>query len=259
MAEITISLGHGLRGMLPSISGTVGLLSLWENGLEGHLPDLHMNHTSTILLYGNVFSCKLPRHYGVKLVSISPSNASLSLVGNHFAQPRCVPMWIMPTEQPTGMFCTSYRQGTRFIMLLFCGGCCFLLAASQVKKKALPMAEDIACARSAWYQTCQQQNCLVLASCMLLPFYSNAALLVCTVVADHLRFHVVGMRAPLELHAVAFLHLWFYLSAARFLNRHVTQDSMRLTHPRHHGSSRVYSLWIVVCVLTSVGPRKIQH
>eukprot|EP00971_Amphidinium_carterae_P238344 4731674-Amphidinium_carterae.1 len=38
MAEITISLGHGLRGMLPSISGTVGLLSLWENGLEGHLP-----------------------------------------------------------------------------------------------------------------------------------------------------------------------------------------------------------------------------
>eukprot|EP00971_Amphidinium_carterae_P306418 6089263-Amphidinium_carterae.1 len=38
MADITISLGHGLRGLLPSISGTVGLLSLWENGLEGHLP-----------------------------------------------------------------------------------------------------------------------------------------------------------------------------------------------------------------------------
>eukprot|EP00971_Amphidinium_carterae_P056678 1120463-Amphidinium_carterae.1 len=32
-----ISIGHGLRGSLPSISGTVGLLRLWENGLEGHL------------------------------------------------------------------------------------------------------------------------------------------------------------------------------------------------------------------------------
>eukprot|EP00971_Amphidinium_carterae_P343738 6483681-Amphidinium_carterae.1 len=86
MADITISLGHGLRGLVPSISGTVGLLSLWENGLQGQLPDLHMNDTSTLLLYSNAFSCKLPRHYGVK-----PSNASLSLIGNHFAQPRCVP------------------------------------------------------------------------------------------------------------------------------------------------------------------------
>eukprot|EP00971_Amphidinium_carterae_P260544 5169208-Amphidinium_carterae.1 len=33
MADITISFGHGLRGLLPSISGTVGLLSLWENRL----------------------------------------------------------------------------------------------------------------------------------------------------------------------------------------------------------------------------------
>eukprot|EP00971_Amphidinium_carterae_P106931 2117861-Amphidinium_carterae.1 len=35
MAEITMSFGHGLRGLLPSIPGTVGLLSLWENGLKG--------------------------------------------------------------------------------------------------------------------------------------------------------------------------------------------------------------------------------
>eukprot|EP00971_Amphidinium_carterae_P230647 4577373-Amphidinium_carterae.1 len=87
MADITISLGHGLRGWLPSISGTVGLLSVWENGLEGHLPDLHMNDTSTLLVYGNELSCKLPLHYGVKLTS----NASLSLIGNQFAQPRRVP------------------------------------------------------------------------------------------------------------------------------------------------------------------------
>eukprot|EP00971_Amphidinium_carterae_P193885 3847021-Amphidinium_carterae.1 len=101
MADITMSFGHGLRGLLPSIPGTVRLLSLGENGLEGHLPELHMNQTSTLMVYGNDFSCKLPRHYGVTLTS----PASLSLIGNHFAHPRHVPTWIMPTEQPADMFC----------------------------------------------------------------------------------------------------------------------------------------------------------
>eukprot|EP00971_Amphidinium_carterae_P170068 3369749-Amphidinium_carterae.1 len=91
MADITISTGHGLRGLLPSISGTVGLLSLWENGLEGRLPELHMDHTGTLLVYSNEFSCKLPRQYGVR----PTSTGSLSLIGNHFTQPRCVPTWIM--------------------------------------------------------------------------------------------------------------------------------------------------------------------
>eukprot|EP00971_Amphidinium_carterae_P166742 3304348-Amphidinium_carterae.1 len=97
MADIIISLGHGLRGWLPTIPGTVGLLSLWENGLEGHLPEFHITQFSSLLLYGNEFSCKLPHHYGVKPKSIS----SLSLIGNHFTQPLCVPAWIMPAEQPT--------------------------------------------------------------------------------------------------------------------------------------------------------------
>eukprot|EP00971_Amphidinium_carterae_P194057 3850592-Amphidinium_carterae.1 len=96
MADITLSFGHGLKGLLPSISGTVGLLSLWENALEGHLPDLRMKQTGTLLVYGNELSCKLPRHFDVK----PTSNASLSLIGNHFTQPRCVPKWIMPAEQP---------------------------------------------------------------------------------------------------------------------------------------------------------------
>eukprot|EP00971_Amphidinium_carterae_P302210 6004409-Amphidinium_carterae.1 len=152
----------------------------------------------------------------------------------------------MPTEQPTGMFCRSNRQGTRFIMLLFCGGCCFVLAAIQLKRKALPMYGEFARARSAWYETCRQQNRLVVASFALLPFYSNTLLLACAVVADHLRFHVVGMRVPLEVPLVAFLHLWFYHSAARFHDRHVTQNSMQMTLPTrkagvslgHHGSSR---------------------
>eukprot|EP00971_Amphidinium_carterae_P065594 1299640-Amphidinium_carterae.1 len=95
------------------------------------------------------------------------------------------------------------------------------------------MNRELARARSVWYETCQEHNHLVLASCVLLPLYSNALplLRVCTVVADHLRFHVVGIRVPLELQLVAFLHLWIYLSAVRFHNRHVAQ-SIRMTHPQ---------------------------
>eukprot|EP00971_Amphidinium_carterae_P193541 3840456-Amphidinium_carterae.1 len=82
------------------------------------------------------------------------------------------------------------------------------------------MNAEFARARSAWWETCQQQSDLVLASCVLLPFYSNALWLECTVVADHLQFHIVGMRVPLELQVVALLHLWFYMSASRFHDRH---------------------------------------
>eukprot|EP00971_Amphidinium_carterae_P032777 645305-Amphidinium_carterae.1 len=154
MANINVSLGHGLSGLLPSISGTVGLLSLGKNGLQGHLPELHMSDTSTLLLYSNKFSCELPRHYGMK----PTSNASLSLIGNHFTQPQSVPTWIMPAEQPTDMFCRSNRQSKQFIMLLYCGVCCFVVAAIKLKRKALPMHGAFARARSAWYETCQQQN-----------------------------------------------------------------------------------------------------
>eukprot|EP00971_Amphidinium_carterae_P136050 2695782-Amphidinium_carterae.1 len=135
-----------------------------------------MKNTSNILAHSNEFSCKLPRHYGVELTS----TASLSLIGNHFAQPREIPTWIMPEEQPTDMFCRSNRQSQKFILLLLCGGCCFVLAAIQLKRTALPMCGEFEHARLAWYETCQQQNRLVLTSCVLLPFYSKALLLACT-------------------------------------------------------------------------------
>eukprot|EP00971_Amphidinium_carterae_P254518 5052947-Amphidinium_carterae.1 len=46
--EITMSLGHGLRGTLPRLLGTVALLLLWENALEG-LPELHITELSVLL------------------------------------------------------------------------------------------------------------------------------------------------------------------------------------------------------------------
>eukprot|EP00971_Amphidinium_carterae_P156270 3098274-Amphidinium_carterae.2 len=37
LADNIVSLGHGLRGLLPSIPGTMSAVSLSENSLEGHL------------------------------------------------------------------------------------------------------------------------------------------------------------------------------------------------------------------------------
>eukprot|EP00971_Amphidinium_carterae_P151813 3009109-Amphidinium_carterae.1 len=220
-----LSVGHGLRGLLPSIPGTMSLLSLSENKLEGHLSELHITASSTLFVHANHLSCQLPRHR-----EVAPK-ASLALIGNHFTRPQHLPAWITTAERPSDMFCVSNQQGKGFILLLVCGGCFFLLSAVLLlTRQASPIDGKFALARSAWYDTCQQQNRLLLASCILLPSYSNMPLLVCTVVMDHLRFHLVGMRMPLQVSLVTFLHLCFLQSAARIHDRHVTQTSLRMAH-----------------------------
>eukprot|EP00971_Amphidinium_carterae_P233219 4629026-Amphidinium_carterae.1 len=83
------------------------------------------------------------------------------------------------------MFCVSTAQGKRFIMLLTCGVGIFLLSAALLlKRTTLPMFGKFAGTRSAWYETCQQQHRLLLASLVLLPAYSNMLVLACTVVVD---------------------------------------------------------------------------
>eukprot|EP00971_Amphidinium_carterae_P249467 4951782-Amphidinium_carterae.1 len=74
--------------------GTVALLSLWQNGLEGHLAELHIVDLSKVLVIANGLSCKLPR-----LEDVQPS-ISLALIGNHFAKPKYLPAWLSPHEQP---------------------------------------------------------------------------------------------------------------------------------------------------------------
>eukprot|EP00971_Amphidinium_carterae_P006407 126423-Amphidinium_carterae.1 len=92
-----VALGRGLRGPLPRISGTVELLSLFGNTLEGHLPELRLSaEQSSLFFHDNDFSCNLPLNGKVKL------NVSLALIGNHFTQPRQIPAWITSLEQPSG-------------------------------------------------------------------------------------------------------------------------------------------------------------
>eukprot|EP00971_Amphidinium_carterae_P320175 6364452-Amphidinium_carterae.1 len=124
--EVILSLGHGLVGVLPRIPGTVSTLSLWENGLEGHMPELQIHESSVILAHANVFSCNLPRNGEVELKS---SHASLALIGNHFAASPQIPPWITRAERPSDMFCVSNQQCKHFLMFLACGVCLFGLAS----------------------------------------------------------------------------------------------------------------------------------
>eukprot|EP00971_Amphidinium_carterae_P260585 5170151-Amphidinium_carterae.1 len=67
ITKIHVALGHGLSGPLPSIPGTVSLLSVWQNGLNG-----------------NLLSCKLPQNGGVyawHLSEIALANRSSSHSG----------------------------------------------------------------------------------------------------------------------------------------------------------------------------------
>eukprot|EP00971_Amphidinium_carterae_P134023 2655907-Amphidinium_carterae.1 len=110
-------------------------------------------------------------------------------------------------------------------------------------------------ARSAWYETCQQQHRFLLASYVLLPSYSNMLLLACTVVVGHLQFHAVGMRMPLQVSLVTSLHLWFFQSAVRFHYRYVTPTRMRLPSKAgwgQNGGSKVYRWWLLLSVLALV-------
>eukprot|EP00971_Amphidinium_carterae_P221011 4388052-Amphidinium_carterae.1 len=88
MADNIVSFGRGLRGLLPSIPGTLSTLSLSENGLQGNLPELHITANSTLLVHANDLSCQLPLHQRVT------PKTSLALIGNHFTKPRHLPAWI---------------------------------------------------------------------------------------------------------------------------------------------------------------------
>eukprot|EP00971_Amphidinium_carterae_P153325 3039732-Amphidinium_carterae.1 len=145
MAVILVSLGSGLSGVVPNICGTVTLISFWENGLEGQLPEMRIIQNSVLLVHANDFSCNLPRNREVK----PTSTASLALIGNHFAQPRKPPAWITTAEQPSDMFCVSNEQAKRFIMLFVCGACVFCLMGLTLKSTAHVMLGRFARARSA--------------------------------------------------------------------------------------------------------------
>eukprot|EP00971_Amphidinium_carterae_P188214 3735946-Amphidinium_carterae.1 len=148
---------------------------------------MQIKNESMLFVHANMFSCKLPRHREVK----PNSNASLVLIGNHFARPKQVPPWITTAERPVDMFCVSNKPSEGLVVLLMCGACLFLIAftwirSHNVTNKIMGYEGHMLCARSAWYQTSEYMAVFVVASCVLLPMYENAISPACVVVSDHL-------------------------------------------------------------------------
>eukprot|EP00971_Amphidinium_carterae_P287701 5711814-Amphidinium_carterae.1 len=180
MSAIIMSFGHGLRGLLPSIPGTIFLLSLWENRLEGHLPEMHIIEDSKLLVHANDFSCQLPRH---REVTPKPS---LALIGNYFTAPRTLPAWITTAEQPADMFLVSNGQGNKFVMMLLGCASIFCLATLGLNSTNQVMYGRFARAKSAWIETSLCQRGVLMASCAPALLYNNMQSLACTVTTDHL-------------------------------------------------------------------------
>eukprot|EP00971_Amphidinium_carterae_P024322 480098-Amphidinium_carterae.1 len=137
----------------------MSLLSLWENGLEGHLREMHITEKSTLYVHANVFSCQLPRHRDVT------PKASLALIGNRFAKPRQLPAWITTAEQPSDMFLVSEEQGKKFLMMFLGCACIFYLATFRLKGTSEVMSGRCAAFKSAWNETSQHQSRLLMVSC----------------------------------------------------------------------------------------------
>eukprot|EP00971_Amphidinium_carterae_P290011 5758433-Amphidinium_carterae.1 len=221
MDRIRMAFGHGLRGPLPRIPGTVALLSLWGNGLKGPFPETHITGQSTLFAHTNDFSCKLPLNAGVEA---GTGVASLVLAGNHFAQPQRPPSWITRLEQPSDMFCVSNERGKHFAMLLILACCIFISVAFKTLRdlKGRAMHGKFARARSAWHEASQYQRQFLVASCGLLILHSNMVSRACTVVSDHLRLHFLTALTcrPTEGVAVLVLHMYMCESGKRFHARH---------------------------------------
>eukprot|EP00971_Amphidinium_carterae_P242346 4811959-Amphidinium_carterae.1 len=275
MVEIILSLGQGLRGLLPKISGTMVALSVWENGLEGHLPNVHLSDGSVLFVHANKFSCELPHFRGAQ----QHTTAGLALVGNHFVQPRQLPPWVTAIEQPSDMFCVSNQQSMQLVKLLLYGTCfltavciiCFSVRHPCTEVEALQGLHQtcdhrrFVRARSAWYETSQHLALFAWTACALLPLYSNMIPLACCVVSDHLRFHfAASTRRLAACYLVLMGQACIYLFTARFQKRQALRlmsqgDSIELEDTpskptrwavRFEGS-RVDSSWFLACVLTS--------
>eukprot|EP00971_Amphidinium_carterae_P191205 3794551-Amphidinium_carterae.1 len=159
-----------------------------KKSFEGQLPELHITANSMLFVHANDFSCQLPRHH-----QVTPK-ASLALIGNHFAKPRQLPTWITTAEQPSDMFLVSNGPGKKFVMMSLGCACIFCLATFRLKIANPAMYGRFARAKSAWIETSQRQNAVLMAACVSALVCNNMLSLACTVLSDHLRLHFVSAR-----------------------------------------------------------------
>eukprot|EP00971_Amphidinium_carterae_P260379 5166010-Amphidinium_carterae.1 len=92
------------------------------------------------------------------------------------------------------MFLVSNGQGKMFVMMSFGCACIFCLATFRLKSGNRAMHGRFARAKSAWIETSQRQNVVLMASCVSALVYKNMLSLACTVLSDHLRLHFVSAR-----------------------------------------------------------------
>eukprot|EP00971_Amphidinium_carterae_P269597 5348200-Amphidinium_carterae.1 len=92
------------------------------------------------------------------------------------------------------MFLVSEGPAKHFVMVFLGCACIFCLATLRLKSANPAMHGRFARAKSAWNETSQRQNAILMASCVSALSYNNIQFLACTVLTDHLRLHFIAAR-----------------------------------------------------------------
>eukprot|EP00971_Amphidinium_carterae_P127477 2525952-Amphidinium_carterae.1 len=130
VSGIILALGHGLTGDVPQLPGTISILSVFGNDLEGCLPQLKLQTLGKgyrVLAHSNWLSCALPTTPGLK-----PHVEAFAMVltGNSLTEPASFPdfpAWIHATEQ-SEFFVVSNRHTLDLFVGMACSSLGFCIA-----------------------------------------------------------------------------------------------------------------------------------
>jgi len=249
-------LGQGLRGLLPKIVTTHWVLSVFDNGLEGHLPDLFMANYSMLLCHSNYFSCMLPAHHG-RLPAFA-----LALIGNRFAEPAEFPPWVS-TDEKGKLFCVP-RKGAQQLLLQGLWASCFLIASLLVaalrSRKIARIAEAfqgrgarLVRAKMAWAIAMRQYAFLTVMTIVVLTAYSDMRGFTCMAVLQMLRFPATHLQQQSQWLAqcVERISALALLQATLKFHRMQSLRKRYRTDIDGHPSALVWNLWLMVCILVS--------
>eukprot|EP00971_Amphidinium_carterae_P162452 3220456-Amphidinium_carterae.1 len=92
------------------------------------------------------------------------------------------------------MFLVSEGPAKHFVMVFLCCACIFCLATLRLKSANPALYGRFARAKSAWIETSQRQNAVLMAACVSALLHNNMQSLACIALTDHLRLHFIAAR-----------------------------------------------------------------
>ena len=245
---------HEMEGAIPSLTGTLSLLSLHNNHFK-ILRDVHLKKDSVrtmILLHNNLLSCHIP-WCGNATVSYS-----ITAIGNQFLYPNGeFPVWLSEYEHDP-LFWTSGNEGMSLLQKISGALGFFLLAVTSKLGRARLLSTVL-----AWQIAPGTHLWIVKASSHLVSYMAKGSLvaavfLICLLSWDLYACPQTLAMASACLRSASFIRtsvflLYCTLAFHSLVVDHFTmQDEDRTKQWTEKMSRKKVLLWLLWCVLTVV-------